>query len=159
MWARLQNIMDIVQYTTVIKGLCVYMYINEASWHSICTQIVVGRSGPESPGPNFYPSPGLPPGRHLNSPKFVLREDKNPRHPARLIKHFLHHKENEESCNRWFGPDRVLVLNITESVKDYMKRQKQLRPQNRQKTSLEHPTCLVTWKNCVQVSWGELVLF
>ena len=34
------------------------MYIN-ASWLSICAQIVVGRSGPKSPRPIFCPSLGL----------------------------------------------------------------------------------------------------
>ena len=40
-------------------SLCVCMYINEASWHNIFVRIVVGRSGPKGPGPNFCPSPPL----------------------------------------------------------------------------------------------------
>ena len=35
------------------------MYINGVSWHNICMRIVVGRSRPKSPAPNFCPSPPL----------------------------------------------------------------------------------------------------
>ncbi len=69
----------------------------------------------------------IPSGRRLLGSKFILEQDNDPKHTANFIKNYLKHKEEQGVLEVMVWPPQSPNLNIIESVRDYMKRLKDLR--------------------------------
>ena len=61
------------------------------------------------------------------APKFILQQDDDSKHTARVIKNYLQRKEDQEVLEVVAWPPQSPDLSIIESVWDNMKRQKDLR--------------------------------
>ena len=69
----------------------------------------------------------IPSGRRMIGPKFILQQDNDPKHTAKVIKNYLQCKEEQEVLEVMAWPPQSPDLSIIESVWDNMKRQKDLR--------------------------------
>ena len=60
-------------------------------------------------------------------PKFILQQDNDPKHTAKVIKNYLQRKEEQEVLEVMAWPPQSPDLSIIECVLGNMKRQKDLR--------------------------------
>ena len=69
----------------------------------------------------------IPSGRRMIGPKFILQQDNDPKHTAKVIKNYLQRKEEQEVLEVMAWPPQSPDLSIIQSVWDNMKRRKDLR--------------------------------
>uniref|UniRef100_A0A3Q0QR15 Transposase Tc1-like domain-containing protein n=1 Tax=Amphilophus citrinellus TaxID=61819 RepID=A0A3Q0QR15_AMPCI len=88
----------------------------------------------------------IPSGRRLIGLGFILQQDNDPKHTARLVQRFLLRKEEEGTLRRMPWPPQRPDLNIIESVWEHMKREKVKR----------RPTSRDSLWVALQEIWGEI---